>query len=683
MDRHATISFPGRFIRTAVSSYKERATMASHRIARGRGKRSRFAPRLEVMEERSLMAAAVPGVTLDPLTVPKFVNTLDPNTLALGNPGFVYQPTGTADVTLQNGSPATVPLYNVGAFQIQQDLGLGLKDAQGNPIKTTVYGYGTSAATATYPGRSFNVQSGQPIAVQWTNGLTSQTHVVQAVDTTVPGPNKDSNGNPYYSVDPTTNQVTFSSGIPIVTHVHGGHTTAAYDGTPQQWFTNRGQVGPDFVSNPFVYDNSQQAGTIWYHDHAIGVTRLNVYAGLAGFYIIHDQNEQNLTTQPGATATPLPLPAEKFDVPLAIQDRMFTAPGVTGPNDPAGLGGQLYYPADVLKGTTAKFPSEHPEFFGDTILVDGQAWPVMHVEPRMYRFRVLDGSQARFYNLRLDVQQGSSQPFFQIGTDDGLLATPVALNQLLIAPGERADIVVDFSKLAGKTIIMTNTAKGPFPHGAPSFPDTTGQIMAFTVGTSKIDPTPDATLTATTPLNTITPLVPTAGVPVRQLGLFEGVDSFGRLIQKLGAFDPAQNAIAPSDFIDSKGQFVQPETVQLIRNPDGTQSVTETWQVYNVTADTHPIHLHSASFQIVSRQKFNWKVVNPTTGAFVVTALTGQPTGPDANENGWKDTVRMNSGEVTTIRVKFDLPGDYVWHCHILEHEEHDMMHGLVIRAAQ
>lgn len=651
--------------------------MAKHLAHRTTRKERRTKPRLEALEERSLLAAAVPGVTLDPALVPKFVNTLDPNTLALGNTGFVYQPTGTTTVTtLQSGSaPTTVPLYNVGAFQIQEDLGLGLKDASGNPIKTTVYGYGTSAATATYPGRSFVVQSGQPIAVQWTDGLTSQTHLLP-VDPTVLGPNADSEGKPYYTVstDPTTGaqNVTFTSGVPIVTHVHGGHTSAAFDGTPEQWFTGGGQVGPDFVSNPFVYDNSQQAGTIWYHDHAIGITRLNVYVGLAGFYIIHDANENSLI----ADHT---LPAETYDVPLAIQDRMFTAPGGTGPTDP---GGQLYYPANVLKGTTASYPSVHPEFFGDTILVDGQAWPVMNVEPRVYRFRVLDGSQSRFYNLQLNAGgTGKSQTFYQIGTDDGLLSAPVALSQLLVAPGERADILIDFSKLAGQTVIMTNNAKGPYPGGAPVDPATTAQIMAFRVNVPLNTSVPDAN-PFTRSLNTIAPLVPTAGVPVRQLGLFEGVDSYGRLTQRLGAFDPAQNAIAPSNFVDSNGQYVKPETVQLIRNPDGTQSVTEEWQVYNVTKDTHPIHLHSASFQIVSRQKFNWKVVNPATGAFVVTALTGEPTGPDANEAGWKDTVRMNPGEVTTILVKFDLPGNYVWHCHILEHEEHDMMHGLVILAA-
>ena len=177
----------------------------------------------------------------------------------------------------------------------------------------------------------------------------------------------------------------------------------------------------------------------------MGVTRLNVYAGLAGFYIVHDTNENNLI----ANHT---LPNEKYDIPLAIQDRQFTADG------------QLYYPANPDEDTDAVYPSVQPEFFGDIILVNGQAWPVLNVEPRMYRFRVLDGSQSRFYNLSLDEVNGSPHDsFFQIGTDGGLLESPVKLNQLLIAPGERADIVIDFSKLAGKTIIMKNDANGTLP----------------------------------------------------------------------------------------------------------------------------------------------------------------------------------------------------------------------------
>jgi spore coat protein A len=216
------------------------------------------------MEDRQLLSGT--PALLDPLMVPKFVNAL-PQPL---DPSFVYQPTIKADGT---------PHYEVGTYQIQEDLGLGLMDAKGNPVKTTVYGYGASAATATYPGQTFVVQKGQPIEVHWTNGLTSAQHILP-VAPTVLGPNSDAIGNPYYSVDPSTKMVTFGSGIPMVPHVHGGHTPTQYDGTPEQWFTSGGQQGVDNAGTTFTYPNDKQAATIWYHDPAMGITRLNVYAGL-------------------------------------------------------------------------------------------------------------------------------------------------------------------------------------------------------------------------------------------------------------------------------------------------------------------------------------------------------------------------------------------------------------------
>jgi spore coat protein A, manganese oxidase len=201
---------------------------------------------------------------------------------------------------------------------------------------------------------------------------------------------------------------------------------------------------------------------------------------------------------------------------------------------------------------------------------------------------------------------------------------------------------------------MTNDANGPYPTGAPVDPQTTGQVMAFRV--RNIAPIRDVTLPAT--LNTITPLVP--GAVTRQLGLYEGLDSNGRLIQKLGTL------ARPANFTDNVTEVIK-------------QGDTETWQIYNTTMDTHPIHLHQVSFQVVGRlQKFNWKI-DPATGGIIVTGLTGKLTPPAANEVGWKDTVQMNPGEVTIIKARFDLPGRYVWHCHILEHEEHDMMRPFLV----
>ena len=285
--------------------------MGKHLAPAQSRKQKRFVPQLEILEDRCLLSASVPGVTLDPLLIPKFVNAL-PNPL---DPSFVFQPTTVG------GSH-----YEVGVYQIEQDLGLGLTDAANNPIKTTVWGYGTSAATATYPGRSFEVQANQPIDVHWTNGLLDSAgnplpHLLP-VDTTLLDPKMTALGG------------LATIGVPIVTHVHGGHTEAASDGTPMQWYGplndvsgNPLYVGDDYVKNTFTYDNTQQAATIWYHDHAMGVTRLNVYAGLAGFYIVHDTNENTLVANHN-------LPSKPYDIPLAIQDRLFTTDG------------QLYYPAE-------------------------------------------------------------------------------------------------------------------------------------------------------------------------------------------------------------------------------------------------------------------------------------------------------------------------------------------------
>lgn len=645
---------------------KQRSRVRNGRSIFGKKPRKSFGKRLglEALEDRRLLAAAIVGVTLDPALVPKFVTPL-PQAL---DPSFVYKPNGTTSVTLENGKTATVPLYTVGAYQIEQSLGLGTYGDLGiippagktdtDQVMTTVYGYGADAASATYPGRSFEVQRGKAIAVNWVDGLTSDTHILP-VDPTVLDPMAQ--GDPSYEVDPITNQVTFPSGIPLSPHLHGGHTQAAYDGTPLQWFTTDPTVlGTDYAGTQqfvnYVYDNTQQSATLWYHDHSMGITRLNVDAGLAGFYIVHDANEQDLVARHF-------LPAKPYDIPMAIQDRLFTTDG------------QLYYPQDVEPGTTATYPSAHAEFFGDTIMVNGQAWPELNVEPRMYRFRLLNGSDSRFYNLSLD----NGLTMYQVGTDDGLLQRPVKSGQLLIAPGERADIVIDFSKMKGKTITLQNIfgsngqpTPAPFPSGDPgnAYP-TVAQIMQFVVNVphSRV---PDVVRLATR--NLAPAYSPRAATNQRDMALFETTDQFGRLIQELGT---------PQDGLKSFMDSVDPaDTVQLIRNKNGTQSVVEKWRVFNTTMDVHPIHLHQVTFQVVSRQKFAATTTDPVTLAFDYMTY-GKAVGPNVNEVGaWKDTVQMAPGEVTTIVVKFDLPGKYVWHCHILSHEEHDMMHYLTVLPA-
>jgi spore coat protein A len=328
--------------------------------------------------------------------------------------------------------------------------------------------------------------------------------------------------------------------------------------------------------------------------------------------------------------------------------------------------GQLYYPSEPEEEGQPD-PSILPEFFGDFIVVNGSPWPFLEVEPRKYRFRLLNGSDSRFYTLSMSsgpqpVQIGGDAglypgggpfTFFQIGSDGGLLPAPVPLNKLTLGPGERADVVVDFSHpgLWGKTIVIRNNAKTPFPMGEAVDPRTVGKIMAFRV-TKPLNGTDTSDLPATLR----PPITPPGPVDTtRQLLLFEGVDEYGRLRPQLGTA--------------TGGVLLWHDPIT--ENPHLND--VEVWEIYNASEDAHPIHLHLVQFQVLSRQRFTADVV-PFTGALSDIQLIGRPTEPNANEVGFKDTVQMFPGQVTRIIAKFDLPGLYVWHCHILSHEDHEMM---------
>jgi spore coat protein A len=553
---------------------------------------------------------------LDPATQPKFVNPV-PNPL---DPSFIFQPDGA--IAGPNGDEA---YYQIGIFQFQQNL--GLVDAMGNPLMTTVWGYGKNGASATYPGRTFEVVRDNPVNILWTNNLV------------------DGFGNPLPHFLPVDTTVHWAmpmdpsypaSGVPLVTHVHGGHNESASDGLPEAWFTpGFAETGKDWKKAVSHYPLDQEAGSIWYHDHALGITRLNVYAGLAGFFIIRDDVDT------GMHDNPLGLPAFPYEAPLAIQDRMFTADG------------QLHYPS-MPEEAGQPDPSHLPEFFGDIILVNGKTWPVLDVEPRKYRLRFLNGSDSRFYKMWITPgmsMAGASGPtIWQIGTDDGLLYAPVPLSQLTIGPGERADTIVDFAGFAGQTLVLRNNARAPFPKGETIDPNTVGQLMAFRVGTTVTEP--DNPLPATLRRSPLT--LPMQTGPTRKLILFEGEDEFGRLRTLLGTTDAGPL------------RWADPITENPMLND------TEVWEMYNTTEDAHPIHLHLVSFQIVDRQKFRARVNED--GSLSNIRLIGKPKQPAANEAGFKDTVQMFPGEVTRVIAKFDVEGLYVWHCHILSHEDHEMM---------
>lgn len=553
---------------------------------------------------------------LDPQAHPKFVNPL-PNPL---DPSFIFQPDGTIPGPLGNE-----PYYEVGIFQFRQSL--GLVDSLGNPLLTTVWGYGKSQDTATYPGRSFVVYSNEPVNVLWTNNLVDDLgaplpHFLP-IDTTIHWARPLNPPYPY-------------SGVPVVTHVHGGHNESDSDGLPEAWFTpGFAQKGKDWKKAVYHYPMDQEAGSIWYHDHALGITRLNVYAGLAGFFITRDGIDT------GRRDNPLGLPAFPYEIPLAIQDRMFTADG------------QLYYPS-MPEEPGDPDPGHLPEFFGDFVLVNGQAWPIVDVEPRKYRLRFLNGSDSRFYNIWLVPRGmtaiGTGPAINQIGTDSGLLYAPVPLSQLTIGPGERADTIVDFSGFAGVMLVLRNNARAPFPKGETVDPGTVGQIMAFRVGTTVSEP--DNPLPATLRPAPITLPVQTGAT--RKLILFEGADEFGRLRTQLGTTD--QGPLMWEDMITENPMLDD----------------VEVWEIYNTTVDAHPIHLHLVSFQIIDRQKFRAHMNED--GSLTNIRAIGRPRKPPANEAGFKDTVQMFPGEVTRVIAKFDREGLYVWHCHILSHEDHEMM---------
>jgi spore coat protein A len=250
-----------------------------------------------------------------------------------------------------------------------------------------------------YPGPTIEARSNEPVLVKWVNNLPAKHHLT--VDHHLHGPDK-------YPGDPRPR---------AVVHLHGGHVPPESDGYPEATMV----PGESAV---YAYPNNQQAATLWYHDHALGVTRLNVYMGLAGLYLIRDDFEKQLD-----------LPRGEYEIPLVIQDRSFRGDG------------SLSYP-DVWE----------EEFFGDTILVNGRVWPYLDVKPRPYRFRIVNGSNSRTYILTLD----PGQPFYQIGTDGGFLPEPVELKTIALVSGERVDVVIDFSKRRGE-VSLVNSASAPFP----------------------------------------------------------------------------------------------------------------------------------------------------------------------------------------------------------------------------
>jgi len=607
--------------------------------------------------------AAALGITLsDPALQPLFLE----NVISALDPRFKFVP--------RAGN-----IYDVAARPVMQMT--GLRNASGMPLSTPAWGYGSVGMAASWPGKTFEVQSNQPVTVNWSNEL------VDAMNTPLPHllPVDDSlhwcYGLPGYK-----GAVSIASdGVPIVPHLHGGHTDPAVDGNPEYFTgTTTASRGPRWVSDSYVYDNSQPAGTLWYHDHALGITRLNVYAGLAGLYIIRDDIDT------GKHDNPLALPAEQYELGYVIQDRMFKDTG------------ELFYPAfegdpawaDFISDMGAKpphatGPSALAEFFGDHILVNGKIWPKVDVEPRNYRLRLLNASDSRFMRLRFRVvaadvtdftNASGPKQFLVIGSDQGFLKHSAHVREVDFMPGERIDVVFDFSKVpAGSRVIVENILGdapfgGALPTPADVFPDRrTDRVMAFDV---KMAINPAVVDNFPGEMKGTFEGVPQNADRIRKLGLYEGMDEYGRLMPMLGTAEPVT---------DVDGNVVNGSMIwgaPITENPG--LGDTEIWEFYNATGDAHPIHVHLVHFEILSRNTFTAVPVDQpitthsggTGNGFRLENIVVDPVkGKVLNsEQGPKDMVLCYPGEVTRIKMKFDKPGRYVWHCHILSHEDHEMM---------
>ncbi len=492
----------------------------------------------------------------------------------------------------------TLTRYTVDMRQVTQKLHRDLP-------ATTVWGY-----EGVYPGPTFETWYGENVEVTWTNSLPT-THLFK-IDYTLPD---TSHGDP---------------DVRTVVHRHGGLQPGEFDGAPDAWFTpgqaEFGMVPPAYRTNVYRFENLQDPATLWYHDHAAGITRLNVYAGLAGFYLIRSDEEDALN-----------LPRGDREIPIVIQDRTFNADG------------SLYYPSE------GRWPKNHPvwvkHFHGDTAVVNGKVFPYLEVDAARYRFRLLNGCNARFLNLRLN----NGQSFHQIGTDTGLLASPVKIGGLDMDPGERADIVIDFSGRQGQRILLVNTED----KDGPDLPE----IMEFRVRNTTVTDT--SSLPST--LRSLPAPNPGLAVVSRDVTMEHESDASGD----------------PITFLLDGKERMEPAT-EIARA--GTYEV---WRIVNLLDETHPIHLHMSDFRVLDRQSLDSKGYHEALMAWregagprpvLADFLTGRRQGPKKFELGNKDTVQAHADSVTRILVRFgEYTGDSVWHCHILEHEDNDMMRPLIV----
>jgi FtsP/CotA-like multicopper oxidase with cupredoxin domain len=595
---------------------------------------------------------------------------------------LVILPAMPRSPNLKSGSNKHIDYYEIAQRQFEQQM-----LPHGFP-KTKVWGYGSVekpgplAAGGSFHSPSLTIEARyrKPVRIRWINDLVDASgnylpHFLP-VDQMLHWANPSGDCMDGMS-GPDCHGMSaeqYTGPVPMVVHMHGADVPAFSDGLPEAWFLpDANDVSGFFTegsryeenrqkalargifwlpgSATFDYENDQRATMLWFHDHTLGLTRLNVYAGLAGTYMLRGGPDDKVNgILPGPAPSRDDPPGMQYrEIALVIQDRSFFVDGALDypVRDGSDTHGAMWSPitANALAGGEADVPQDAlaprwvPDFMGDAMLVNGRTWPYLEVEQRRYRFRILNACNSRFLRL----QMGDGTPFTQIGSDGGFLPAPVKLSEVLMGPAERVDVIVDFSNVPAGTKITLKNLGPDLPFGLsddPADPGTTGQVMQFRV-------TKRTGLDASTPpaklgLPAIKPLGPESAI--RKVGLLLRQEDGQPKDALLGTVDPTGEVI-PHFWVDP-----------VTETP--TCGDTEMWEMHNPTVLGHPMHIHLVQFQVIEREDMN----------------TGEIQGPEPGETGFKDTVIVNPFEIVRVKAQFQRAGSYVWHCHILEHEDNEMM---------
>jgi spore coat protein A len=509
-----------------------------------------------------------------------------------------------------------------------------------------------------FPGPTIEVRSGQSIQVIWENAITG-TFPIPAVDVPLEkataGPGRDGAKlrADVAALPPWT-----------VAHLHGARTNAVNDG----WTENAMLPGSLQRSE---YPNEQRATALWYHDHAMGITSLNVMAGLVGMYLIRDDEEDALH-----------LPSGKHEVPLIICDRNLDT------DAQGNITSELLYKTHIIPGNI-RLP-----FLGPFTLVNGVIWPHLKVDARWYRFRILNASNERAYRLVLRDEHGApiAGTLYQIGTDGGLLPKPVALDELTLLPAERADILIDFSAHRGRSLVLGNTydpVEIGLPSGTPTTPNP--DVMQFRVRAAQVDD--DFVLPGRISKSFV------------RLSHDSLPDDHAHRWVVLTLLNGRHPEMWEMDVIDKPPPGLPVDGVVQVQLADGTVKTLrrasrsfrdaanfyvdydgwEIWNILNLSSAVHPIHLHLVEFQTIGlgRQRFNIQSFNNDVGGTSTPVSYLAPGTLDTSDQGWKDTIRVglpDAGELVTIAARFHGgTGRYMYHCHILEHEDDGMMSTFIV----